>query len=51
MNINNILSEGLMDWISKLILGGKIRQLKKKFRSEKKIVAALDRIDKNYEYL
>ena len=52
MDISNILSEGkLMDFIAKLLLGGKVRQLQRKFRSDRKITAALDRIDKNYDFL
>ena len=51
MNTNNILSEGLMDWIAKLILGGKVRELKRKFKDDKKVTIALDRIDKNYNFL
>ena len=49
MDRKNILSEGLIDWMSKLILGGKVKQLQSKFRKDPKVKNLISDLDDIYD--
>ena len=51
MNKENILSEGILDWISRMIIGGKTRQVSRRFKKDKNVLKLVTRINKNYSEL
>ena len=51
MNIKNILNEGILDFISNLIIKGKVKSASKLFKNDKRVTGLLHRIDKNYDEL